>query len=53
MEYLLITWPEDVIKKWMPVPTNNIMEKALFLSHKEKNFKGNGIIFSASRKWFE
>jgi hypothetical protein len=55
MEYLLIDWLEDCNQKWIPIGTNNIMVKALYLfsSLNEKKLKGVTIIFSASRGWFE
>jgi hypothetical protein len=31
MEYLLITWLEDINQKQIPIDTNNIMVKALGL----------------------
>jgi hypothetical protein len=55
MEYLLITWLDDCNQKRIPIGTNNIMVKALnlFSSLEEKKFKGDTMIFSASRGWFE
>jgi hypothetical protein len=55
MEYLLITWLDDCNKKRIPIGTNNIMVKALnlFSSLNENKFKGDTMIFSASRGRFE
>jgi hypothetical protein len=55
MENRLINWLEDCSKTRIPIGTNKIMVKALslFSSLKEKKFKGDTTIFSASRGWFE
>jgi hypothetical protein len=51
MEYLLLTWLEDCNQKPIPIGTNNVIVKSLSLlsSLEENRFKGDTMIFSASR----